>query len=152
MGKWEDLVEKKIREGIEQGLFDNLPGRGRPLELEENPFEDPSMRMAHRLLRNNGFSLPWIEERKEIEAAIDVLRAGLARSFAVYHETLKSRRQGEQAEADWRQNLTAFQRQVTDLNRRIASYNLKTPSAAFHRMPLDAPHEIQKITRDKSSE
>jgi hypothetical protein len=40
------------------------------LDLSENPFEGPAQLMAHRLLRNNGFAPPWIEEGREIDAAI----------------------------------------------------------------------------------
>jgi hypothetical protein len=39
-----------------EGAFDHLEGFGQPLNLEEDPFEDPSLRMAHRLLKNNGFA------------------------------------------------------------------------------------------------
>ena len=29
---WESWVDRQIRDGIERGEFDNLPGKGRPLE------------------------------------------------------------------------------------------------------------------------
>src|SRR5258708_28714300 len=70
MDKWENIAEWKIREAMGEGAFDNLAGRGRPLDLEENPYEDPSQRMAHRLLRNNGFAPAWIEEARELERDI----------------------------------------------------------------------------------
>lgn len=151
MAKWDDLVEKKIKDAMKEGAFDNLAGRGQPLRLEENPFEDPSMRTAHRLLRNNGFSLPWIEERKEIESAIETARVNLARSWTNYSDARRSRnRRTSQPEGDWQHELNFFRRRILDLNRRIASFNLKAPSEAFQRMPLDVEHEIQKVTRGKS--
>ncbi|MCA1594044.1 MAG: DUF1992 domain-containing protein, partial [Acidobacteria bacterium] len=110
MSSWDKLVEEKIREAMKEGAFDNLPGKGQPINLEENPFEDPTMRMAHRLLRNNGFALPWIEERKEVDASIAGALAGLARSWRVYQETQKSGRRLEQAEADWQQVLNSFRK------------------------------------------
>ena len=61
------ITEKKLREAIENGEFDNLPGKGNPVDLKENPFEDPDLRMVHRLLRNAGFAPAWIEERKDID-------------------------------------------------------------------------------------
>ena len=67
MDKLQRLVDEKIQKGFQEGAFDNLPGKGEPLKLDdENPYEDPSMRMGYRLLRNNGFTLPWIQEQKEI--------------------------------------------------------------------------------------
>ena len=62
MDKWETIAERKIREAMAEGAFDNLSGKGRPLNLEEDPYEDPSLRMAHRLLRNNGVR-PGVDRR-----------------------------------------------------------------------------------------
>ena len=78
MDKWEHIAERKIREAMAEGAFDNLSGKGRPLNLEEDPYEDPSLRMAHRLLRNNGFAPAWIEEAKDLEHAIEMARRDLA--------------------------------------------------------------------------
>ncbi|MGI9066694.1 MAG: DnaJ family domain-containing protein [Pyrinomonadaceae bacterium] len=47
------MTEKKLREAIENGEFDDLPGKGEPIDLKENPFEDPDLRVVHRLLRNH---------------------------------------------------------------------------------------------------
>lgn len=146
MSNWDKLVEKKISEAMKEGAFDNLAGKGEPINLDENPFEDPSMRATFRLLKNNHFTLPWIEEQREIESAIESLRADLARSWAVYHENRNSRRRNAHAEGDWQHALVAFRRQVAALNRRIAAYNLKAPSAVFHRLPLDSEREINKLT------
>src|SRR6266850_2593039 len=84
MNRLETLVEKKIREAMEKGEFDNLPGKGEPIDLSENPFEDPAMRTVHRLLRNAGFAPAWIEERKDIDAELERLRATLLRAKSLY--------------------------------------------------------------------
>lgn len=148
MPDWDSLIEKKIKRAMRKGAFDNLPGKGEPLDLgDENPFADPSSRMAFRLLRNNNVAPPWIEEGKEIGAAVDQLRAELARRAASRREGHKVRRLSARAEEDWRQFQVEFQRQVADLNRRIAAYNLKAPSAAFHRLPLDAQREIERASQ-----
>ncbi len=70
-------VDEQIRLAIENGEFDNLPGKGKPLNLEENPFEDPEWRTAYCFLRNSGFTLPWINMRKEIEKDIMAARVSL---------------------------------------------------------------------------
>lgn len=149
MSNWDKLVEKKIRDAMSEGEFDDLQGKGQPLNLDENPFEDPTMRTAHRLLRNNGFTLAWITERNEIETAIDEARASLARSWDSFQEAQKSRRVARQAEDDWRHFQNTFRRQVADINRRIAAYNLRAPSPTLHRMPLDAEREIVTIMHGK---
>ena len=55
MKNWESLIDQKIREAMEQGEFDDLPGKGEPVDLSANPFEDPELRLAHRMLRSAGF-------------------------------------------------------------------------------------------------
>jgi DnaJ family protein C protein 28 len=120
MDQWNSIAERKIREAMEEGAFDNLNGKGRPLDLQEDPYEDPSMRMAHRLLRNNGFAPPWVEERRDIVRDIDLARQELERSSA----------------CDRERALDVYRERIADINRRITSHNLKTASATLHLLPL----------------
>lgn len=99
------IAERKIKEAMDDGAFDHLEGAGRPLPLEENTFEDPSVRMAHRLLKNNGFAPAWIEESK----AIDRECAELENEFHRHH--------GASRIAD----------RTAELNRRIERFNLTVP-------------------------
>ncbi|HXA68221.1 MAG TPA: DnaJ family domain-containing protein [Bryobacteraceae bacterium] len=41
MDKWESIAERKIREAIEAGKFDNLPSKGKPIELDIDPDPEP---------------------------------------------------------------------------------------------------------------
>ena len=45
-------AEYRIREAMEQGQFENLPGTGQPLDLEEYFSTPEDLRMAHSILRN----------------------------------------------------------------------------------------------------
>ena len=49
------VAERKIEEAIEQGLFENLPGMGRPLDFEDISHLPPELRMAYTLLKNGGY-------------------------------------------------------------------------------------------------
>jgi len=106
------IAERKILEAMAEGAFDNLENAGKPLDLSENPFEDPAQRMAHRLLKNNGFSPAWIEEAKEIEEESRRLRT----HDGVSKQDLLDR--------------------VAALNKRIVSFNLKTRSSSLHKRLL----------------
>ena len=65
------------------GAFDDLPGAGQPLPMNENPFEAMSGdAMAHRVLRNAGCAPSWVEQGKAIRAALVTARATLALSWA----------------------------------------------------------------------
>ena len=112
MDEWHFIAQRKIEEAMREGVFDNLSGKGEPIDLEEDPFVDPSLRMAHRLLRNNGFVPAWVEEAKEIDDAV---------------RRLRSRRIEPEA----------FAREAAEINRRIANFNLRMP-ANLHKQPIRA--------------
>ncbi|HIU17077.1 MAG TPA: DUF1992 domain-containing protein [Candidatus Avidesulfovibrio excrementigallinarum] len=67
------LAEERIREAQDRGDFDNLPGQGRPLQLDDDSHVPEELRMAYKLLRNGGYLPPEIEERKEIDSLLDLL-------------------------------------------------------------------------------
>jgi|SRR6187431_2283911 len=46
------IAENRIREAMEQGEFDNLPGAGKPVSLEEYFNTPEDLRMAHSILKN----------------------------------------------------------------------------------------------------
>ena len=96
MDRWESLVDRRIREAQEQGEFDNLPGKGRPMDLSENPYADPSLGPAFRMLKNAGVVPSFLQERREILDAVDAARHRLDRTgdeatFIEVAERLNSR-------------------------------------------------------------
>ena len=148
MGRWESLIDQKIREAMEQGEFDDLEGKGEPIDLSQNPFEDPELRLAHRALRNAGFAPAWVEERKDIESELSTGREQLARSWIILQRALGTENE-RGAKARWEKALSSFQRQVTDLNRRIAAWNLKVPAPGFQRKMVVIEKEIGRIKQSE---
>lgn len=67
------IAEKRIEEAQAQGVFDNLPGRGRPLQLEDMSHVPEDLRMAYKILSNAGCLPPELEERKELNRLVDLL-------------------------------------------------------------------------------
>ena len=64
----EKFVEEQVRKAIEEGEFDNLPGRGKPIDLKPY-FDTPEdLRMAYSILKSNNFVPEEVEMLKEIEA------------------------------------------------------------------------------------
>jgi DnaJ family protein C protein 28 len=53
------VTERLIREAQEAGAFDDLPGRGRPLDLDDDPREG-ELGLAFHILRTNDAVPPWI--------------------------------------------------------------------------------------------
>ena len=60
------IVEAIIKDAMERGEFDNLPGKGKPIDLTEY-FETPEeVRLAHSILKNAGMTSREVELLKEI--------------------------------------------------------------------------------------
>jgi hypothetical protein len=49
------VAERKIQEALQNGEFDQRPGAGKPLVLEDLSHLPPEVRMAYTLLKNSGF-------------------------------------------------------------------------------------------------
>jgi Domain of unknown function (DUF1992) len=64
----EFLAEQKIAEAIANGDFDDLPGSGKPLDLDDDALVPEDLRLAYRLLKNAGFVPPEVETLNEIAA------------------------------------------------------------------------------------
>lgn len=133
------IAEEKIRKAMEDGQFDRLRGQGKPLKLQENPFEPEGWRMAFHLIRQNGFSLPWIEVGMEIE-----------RERLAAHRLLRCACQELEPEAR-RQAEYHFAQQIEALNREINQYNLRVPAAVFQRGTLDLETERAAALCDRLS-
>jgi hypothetical protein len=64
-------VDQIIREAIERGEFDNLPGKGKPIDLTDYFTTPEELRMAYSVLKNAGImpseaqSLADIAQREE---------------------------------------------------------------------------------------
>ena len=67
------IAERRIEEAMQKGEFDNLPGQGKPLELEDLSTVPEELRMAYKILRNAGCLTPELEERKQINRVLDLL-------------------------------------------------------------------------------
>ena len=84
---FEKIIESRIKKAQEEGAFENLPGRGQPLRLEDDRHIPEDLRMAHKVLKNADCLPPEVHLRKEIRATEDLL-AGMTDTTQKYR-TLK---------------------------------------------------------------
>lgn len=68
------IVEERILEAQRAGAFDNLPGRGRPLRLEDLSWVPEDLRVAYIVLKNAHVLPPEVELLKDIHALEDLLK------------------------------------------------------------------------------
>ena len=81
------IIEERIRRAQEKGVFENLEGSGKPLNLEDDRHIAEDLRLAHKILKNADCLPPEIELKKEIERTEDLL-SGM-QDTAKKHRTLK---------------------------------------------------------------
>ena len=69
----ERIAEERIREAIQRGEFENIPGSGKPLEFEEDRHVPDDLRLAYKVLKNADCLPPELELKKEIRTAEELL-------------------------------------------------------------------------------
>lgn len=154
--KWRDLVEERIQEAQARGEFDNLRGKGRPLNLSGNPWAG-EWEMAFNILENAGYAPEWIERDKEIRRELDAA----ARILVNHVEWERQGRTnlarlplGMRAEQEAQmlyvreQTIARYRRKATEINRLIFNFNLMAPSPQVHRQRIDVEAEVRKFVAE----
>ena len=67
---WETWIDKQIREGVERGLFDDLPGTGKPLPDIDKPRDEDRWIKAKLQAEGVSYLPPTLKVRKDLEDAI----------------------------------------------------------------------------------
>ena len=70
---FEKIVEERIRQSQKNGDFDNLPGAGKPLNLEDLSRIPEDLRLAYKMLKNADCVPPELEIKKEIRSTESLL-------------------------------------------------------------------------------
>jgi hypothetical protein len=82
------LIEEKIQEAIRRGDFENLPGRGQPLQLEDDSHLPDDLRLAYKILKNADCLPPELQLRKDIRQTEELL-AGIQDTQEKYRQMKK---------------------------------------------------------------
>ena len=142
MVNFDRAIEQIIQNTIARGEFDNLAGKGKPLNLNENQLVDRDWRMACSLLEQHGYALPWMEERKSIEESMSRAKENLSRTW---RWCTGQPVQENIAEREWQQAVSAFGAAASALNKRINAYTLSIPADIFYRPRISTQREIQDL-------
>lgn len=84
---FEKLVEERIRKAQKEGAFENLPGKGLPLDLDKDQHIAEELRLAYKMLKNADCLPPELELRKEVERTEQLLAS--MTDTAERHRTMK---------------------------------------------------------------
>jgi len=66
MGIFETIAENRILAAQEEGLFNNLPGKGKPLNLDDDHSVPEDLRLTFKILKNAGCLPVEMELNREI--------------------------------------------------------------------------------------
>ena len=67
------IAERHIQQAVQRGEFDDLPGKGKPLVLEDDALIPDELRAGYRLLKNAGYLPPELQLNREIKEAEQLL-------------------------------------------------------------------------------
>jgi len=82
------IADERIREAMERGEFDDLPGKGKPLDLEDDRHLPPDLRVAFKILKNADCLPAEVQLRKEIRTTEELL-AGIQDEREKYQQMKK---------------------------------------------------------------
>ena len=75
MFAFQKIVEKRIKEAQERGDFDDLPGQGEPINIEDDSHIPEDLRLVYKILKNADCLPPELQLRKEIRQMEDMLES-----------------------------------------------------------------------------
>ncbi len=148
---FEKIAERKIEEAIAEGAFDNLQGKGQPLNASD--LETP---LDIKILKNAGVAPEWIQISKEIEELRAECRAIFVRIGREYRRrrdrvesssgdsTERGRRADEFVQwlAKSRDN---YHRSLKRVNSEILKINILSPGGGQVLIPCQIETEMQRF-------
>ena len=70
---FQKIIEKRMLEAQKKGAFDDLPGSGKPITIEDDSHIPEDLRLAYKILKNANFVPPEIQIKKDIRKMEDML-------------------------------------------------------------------------------
>lgn len=143
------VAERKIQEAIDEGKFDNLPGKGEPIVFTDDPMTPPHLRLANRILKNAGVLPEWMQLQQEIHSErkeVAALRSRLAREHPVRRSrvaALPSDHVAVRQFAEWQtKSRAAYQRRIKEVNTMILKFTMMAPASATPFLPYKMAEEM----------
>ena len=145
--QWNDLMEDLIEDGRRRGLFEDLPGKGKPLNLEKN-FYEGSNTLANQLMKANDIKPIWLAQRIGLSEKIDELRIEMGRVWQRYASAFNHSQGDSHRQAltiGWDDQCQRWQDTIVKLNKEIETYNLKRPDGQTELLKLRLGDELKRI-------
>ncbi len=139
-----NYLDDAIREAMDKGAFDDLPGSGKPINLEDESHVPEHLRMAHKVLRDNDLAPDWILESRALDQSRESIVQKLKRAqnrrrtgLDVASRSSTPAQDRADVEKQWRYSLETVRAAAAGHNRRALTFNLKAPAGVTHKPMLD---------------
>lgn len=139
----ERLVEDLIQESMAKGDFDNLSGKGKPLQkFSHSPHIDPMTHNLNRILIDNGYQPEWILLQKEIRETIERLRKSVVAARRKLGEPMTLPEQKQ-----WGRVCEQLAEDIRKLNKRVDDFNLVVPILSRQMVHFSTDREILRARK-----
>ena len=149
--RWKDVIEDQIRAAQERGDFDNLPGAGKPLKLNDNPYAGDRA-LAFHMLEQNGLLPQELDLGREVDADLaraEKVLAELRRERQwLLNQPAFSRARAQTTYARMRaEAATRYEAALRQLRSKILSLNIIAPSS-LHKPVIDVEDKMRAFYQE----
>jgi hypothetical protein len=138
------IADRKIQEAIEEGLFDDLPGKGQPLDLDDDPATPAHLRLANRILKNANVLPDWVQIDVDIRKTREECKAVFDRVGREY-ERRRTGHSGRQFSEWHSRSRAAYVRAMKAVNTDILKLNMAAPRTAGVQIPFRIEEETARF-------
>jgi hypothetical protein len=137
----EIIADRKIKEAQDEGAFDNLPGKGKPLNLEADARVPPELRAAYRMMKEAQLLPDWVQLDKDLRLRQERWQEQAAEFRAAWEADYRSALagpRGTDARLDARRDrfLLRAAEELREQNRLIDRLNLIVPTPNQQRLRI----------------
>jgi hypothetical protein len=152
--EFRDLVEDLILDGQERGVFDNLKGKGKPLNLKSNLDEGESS-LANELMKEHEIVPEWLMRRNMVHMAIEEVRQSIGRHWVRHEQAHRLAQDGNRRTAlalNWRAMCREFEAEIVEINKLIDDFNLRRPSEGMEIFKVRLDDELKRVGASRELE
>jgi DnaJ homolog subfamily C member 28 len=147
-------VERAIRQAMADGLFDNLPGTGKPLNwrYQDENRTPKEMRLANKIMQDNDLAPSWMLMGQSLQRQQEKIRTELERGLRAYQGSLQdAERSGDlsrysRIDKTWEGLLATFREAAERYNKNVVTYNLMIPPGIPRQHLLDIDRELTRLS------
>ena len=135
----DDFIDRQIKKAQEEGAFDQLPGKGKPLaHLDSDPLNG--------VLQAQGFTTRWVELDHELQQKIAVAEQAVKRTYEwVMQSWAGGSADRRFAQDEWRKARRIFRERIDEINQLIKTYNLQVPPTIGQKFLLKEEEELRRL-------